>query len=255
MKIVVCVKYVPASESSLEIVDDGRGFKAEPMVINETDEYALEEALAIKKKFGGEVTVITAGTVRTSEVLYYGLAKGADRAVRVDTESNDPKVISKLIAEAVKKLRYDLILTGIESADNLSAQVGVRVAEKLGIPSLLMVMRIEVVKESQTIRVSKEIGGGVREIAELPLPALLGIQSGIRPLSYVTLRKKMLARSRSVTTLTLKDLSLDEKVLLEKSLESDRYSFPEVTRRAEIIKGEPAEAVKTLLEKIRRVLA
>jgi electron transfer flavoprotein beta subunit len=253
VKIVVCAKYVPTPEASLKLIKGGENFEGEPMMMNETDEHALEEALDIKRKVGGEVVVVTAGGIRASEVLYYGLAKGADKAVRIDFGINDSEVYAQVIAEAVKRLGYDLVLTGIESGDNLSAQVGMRIAEILGIPGLLGVVKVEVLGDSRRLRVIKEVGGGVKEVLETPLPAVLGIHTGTRSLSYVTLRKRMEARSKGIILFTTKDLGINEKAL-SRSVKDVKFSFP-AGKKAKIIKGEPREIVRVLLEDIKGVLA
>ena len=124
MNIVVCCKAVPGLVTDLKIAADGKAiqYQGQLLAINECDEYALEEALALKRTHGGQVTAISMGNIKALDILYYALAKGADKAVRVDFESQDPRVASTVIAAALGKLDFDLVLTGTQSRDTLAVK-------------------------------------------------------------------------------------------------------------------------------------
>ena len=160
LNIIVCIKSVPGFVTSASIARSGETL--EPSVrsycINETDEYAIDEALVLRNKYGGQVTVLSAGPILAEEKLQTAIAKGADKAIRVDLNSNNPEIISLALSEAIRKLKFDLILTGLESSDNLAAQVGSSLAERLEIPFLFAATRIELIPESRLARVTKRAG-------------------------------------------------------------------------------------------------
>ncbi|HET8563294.1 MAG TPA: electron transfer flavoprotein subunit beta, partial [Candidatus Binatia bacterium] len=145
MNIVVCCKAVPGLVTDLKVGTDGKSiqYQGQLLAINECDEYALEEALVLKRTYGGHITVISMGTIKVQDVLYYALAKGADRAVRVDFEGHDPRVVSTVLAAALRKLEFDLVLTGTQSRDTLGGQVGIAAADLLGLPFAYAVVHAE----------------------------------------------------------------------------------------------------------------
>ncbi len=252
MRTVVCVKAVPGYIIKQRISErqDSVEYEAGSIIMNESDEYALEEALALKKELGGEVSVITAGPVQSQQVLYAGLAKGADRAVRVDTNFADCERIARILAEAIRRIDYDLIMTGVESSDNMAAQVGVSVAERLGIPSAYAVTKIERGQKPGTIIAIKELGNGLKQTLEMTLPALLCIQSSSMPVSYIPLRKLMQARSKTVECLTINDLAISEE-LVESSPFTILDVFPPPRMpTAEILEGKPSDVASALIQKI-----
>ena len=124
MNIVVCCKSVPGQVTHLNVSPDGKSlsYQGSLLAINECDEYALEEALVLKKAHGGQITAISMGGIKSQDVLYYALAKGADKAVRVDWEGQDGAVAGKVLAAALKKLEFDLVLTGTQARDTLGGQ-------------------------------------------------------------------------------------------------------------------------------------
>ncbi|MBI4331716.1 MAG: electron transfer flavoprotein subunit beta/FixA family protein [Chloroflexi bacterium] len=257
MKIIVCVKAVPGLVSRLRVAktQDKVEYESGSVVINEADEYALEAALTLKKELGGAVTVMTVGTLSAQQALYAGLARGADAAIRISTDLTDPAGISTALAEAVKTAGYDLVFTGMESSDNMAAQVGGSIAGRLGSPFAYGVVEIKPGERAGTVRVTKEVGGGVKQILEMSLPAVLAIQSGIVPLTSVSLRKVMEARSKPVQTLTLDGLRLSEKDLKEARKFKILSVFPPPQRSgAEVMEGEPSEMARRLSERIKEAL-
>ena len=190
MKIIVAVKQVPVRDSVIRIDSAGKWIEEQDLSfeINEPDAYALEEALLLREKHGGEVVVLCAGPELSGQTIREALAKGADRAIYVqcdDLVSLDTLTLAARLADAAKAENSDLILTGLQSDDLGLGQTGVVMAEMLGIPHATIVMQVEVVDNS--VRVKRELEDGWFQWVRMPMPALLTIQSGISPLRYATL--------------------------------------------------------------------
>jgi electron transfer flavoprotein beta subunit len=256
MKIVVCIKAVPVLIGYPQIAEtrDRFNFKASNNIMNETDEYALEAALALKKELGGEIVVITAGSLQSQQVLYTGLAKGADRAIRIDASFADGERTAIVLAEAIKKIGYDLILAGVESSDNMAAQVGMSIAERLGVPSAYAVTNVARGPQPNTMAAVKELGNGLKQALEIKLPALLCTQATSMHLSYVPARKLIQARAMTLECLSLKDLNISKELL-----ESGPYSIVDVfppprMSKAEILGGQLSEVAAVLVQRIREAL-
>lgn len=255
MKIVVCCKAVPGVVSGAKIAPDGRAvqYQGEFLAMNECDESALEEAVALKRAHGGEITVITIGPITALDSLYLALAKGADRVVRIDAQLQDAQCSSIVLAAALKKLEYDLVLTGAQSRDTLSGQVGIAVANRLGIPFAYAVVEVQLTNGS-TLRVRKELGGGRYAHVELFLPALLCVQTGIRPLTYVPPARMMRARQQPVRSFSLAELGLEAEQLMPRGYRYIDIFQPRRTSRVEFLQGAPQEIAATLLTKIKEAL-
>ena len=236
-----------------DIVD----FEGEGLIINESDEYALEEAIVLKKKIGGLVTAITVGSVRSLDVLYLCIAKGADKAIRIDAGSANPDsyATARLLATVIKDMKTEIVMTGLESFDNMSSQVGVCIAEIFGWPCTTSVTSVDFVTKSKKVKVKRELGSGLGEVAEMPLPAVLCIQSGITNLTYTSHLKKLQAMGKGVKVITLQDIGLDERSVQEmKQISIDKVFEPEQRNKTEIISGTPLEAGRRMMEKIAEVL-
>lgn len=256
MRTVVCVKAVPGYINKLRVSEsqDRIEYEAGSLIMNESDEYALEEALVLKKKLGGDVSIITAGPVSSQQVLYVGLAKGADTAIRVDADFADSQRTAIVLAEAIRQIGYDLILTGVESSDNMAAQVGISVAERLAIPFAYAVTKVETGQSSGSITVTKERGSGVYQVLELPLPALLCMQSGTTPLSYTAVRKLLQARSKPVERLLINQLGIKDELLKSSPLKIVDVFSPQKTIKAHMIARNPREVAAILLKRIKEAL-
>jgi electron transfer flavoprotein beta subunit len=257
LNIVVCLKSVPGIITNVAISEGGA--RLQPTVrsyyMNETDEYALDEALVLRKEIGGDVTAITVGRLSSEEMLQVALAKGADKALRIDMSSDDPETTSLILAEAIRRLKFDLILTGMESSDNLAAQVGIATAERLGIPFLFAATRIEITPADRVARVTRESGGGLQEILEVPLPALISTQTGIQPLTYAPVAKLFQARRQGIDCVSVAALGMDKEYLPEKT----KWRFIEVSKpqrrhATEPMSGTPPEMAALLMAKIREAL-
>ncbi|MGH7886815.1 MAG: electron transfer flavoprotein subunit beta/FixA family protein [Candidatus Binatia bacterium] len=252
MNIVVCCKSVPALVTNLKVSGDGKSleYQSQLLAINECDEYALEEALVLKKAHGGQITVLSMGGIKSQDVLYYGLAKGADQAVRVDCDSQDPQVCSRVLAAALQKIAFDLVLTGTQARDTLGGQVGIAAACRLGLPFAYAVVAVEV-PSNQSVKVHKELGGGRHAEVELGLPALLCIQTGIQPLTFVPPARRIRARQQPVKSFSLADLGWHSEQLSPKGYQIRAVHPPERSHQVELIKGSAQEIAAALLEKIQ----
>ena len=255
MNIVVCCKAVPGLITDLKVGADGKAiqYQGQLLSINECDEYALEEALALKRKHGGQITAISMGNIKALDILYYAVAKGADRAVRIDCESQDPRVASTVIAAALRKLEFDLVLTGTQSRDTLGGQVGIAAASLLGIPFAYAVVEVEA-GENNTVKVRKELGGGRYAKVELMLPALLCVQTGIQPLTFVPPARRIRARQQPVASFSLVDLGLQAEQLAPQGYRFVGVHPPERAHQVELLQGSPQEIAATLLTKIQESL-
>jgi electron transfer flavoprotein beta subunit len=223
MKIAVCIKQVVSREWQVRINDDKTWVRDQDAAweLNEPDAYALEEALRLKEKHGGEVVVISAGPARVTQVIREALARGADRAIHVDGEhlaTADAFTAADALAEAARSEQCDLILTGLQSDDQGFAQVGVILAERLGMAHSTIIMDVQV--EGSQLRVKRELEGGWFQWIAMPLPAVLTIQSGINQLRYAS-----------------------QKIM--------SIYVPEKTKATRIIDGTPAEAAAELVRVLR----
>lgn len=257
MNIVVCLKAVPTSTKNPTIVGDGYNiqFESYSFIMNESDEYALEQALLLKKSFGGSVTAVTVGSLRSQEVLYVSLAKGADRAIRVDRDEFDANVVSLVLARAVGKLGYDLILAGVESLDGMSSQVAISLASELGLPYVYAVTKIELGSGGGPLLVDRELGGGRYQTLEICMPALLCIQSGIVPLTYAPPVKLIQARRSATTCLSLSDLGITEHELARRRKARVVGIKPrEKSSTTQLLTGSPEKLAHDIFDKIKRAL-
>jgi len=249
MDIVVCVKHVPdTTEAEIAIRDDGRGIKREGLVfdISEADNYAIEEALVLKEEFDGAVTVLTVGPEGADETLRMCLAKGADQAVRLTDEvfeGSDGYATARILAEAIKDMDYDLVLTGCQADDGGAAQVGVTLAEMLGIPHAALVVSTEAEEDEDRMTVHRELEGGLHEVLEINLPALLTIQTGINEPRYASIFGIRKAMKKQIEVLDLDDLELAEEAVGEAGSKTSlvKLFIPVVTTQATILEGSPEE--------------
>jgi len=250
MRIFVCVKQVPAGDSLLRVdgasgcVDDG-DFSYE---MNEPDAYALEEALQLKEKHGGEVVAISAGPARAASTIREALAKGADRGVLIEDDNlagADAFVTARALAAALRVEEFDLVLTGLQSDDAGFGQTGVVLAELLGLPHATLI--VEVQAEDGKLRVKRELEAGWFQYIGMDLPALLTIQSGINKVRYATLMGIKKARNKLLTRHTPSELGID----LAPMQTVQRVYVPTKTKQTVMIEGSADEAAKQLIEKLK----
>jgi electron transfer flavoprotein beta subunit len=247
MKIAVCVKQVPTREWQPRL-NDARTWIREgdaSFEMNEPDAYALEEGLRLKERHGGEVVVCAAGPTRAGQVIREALARGADRAIHVEGDgfaAADAGGIADALAGAMRDEAFDLVLTGLQSDDQGHAQVGVVLAERLGIPHATIIMEVQV--ESGRLRVKRELEGGWFQWIAVPLPALLTIQSGINQLRYATLKGIMAAKKKEV-----RKVVPPGPVTARQQIAA--LYLPERKKQTQMIDGSPAEAAKELVQRLR----
>jgi len=247
MKTAVCIKQVVTREWPLR-VNDGKTWIRDAdatFELNEPDAYALEEALRLKEKHGGEVVVCSAGPARAAQVLREALARGADRAVHVESDAlatADAAAVAEALAAALRDEKVDLVLTGLQSDDQGLGQTGVILAEKLGMPHATIIMEVQASESG--LRVKRELEGGWFQWIALPLPALLTIQSGINQLRYATLKGIMAAKKKEIRKVT-------PAAPAEPPQRIAALYVPEKGKKTQIISGSPADAARELIVRLR----
>lgn len=252
MKIGVFVKQVPAKDAPLAIVEGGAWIRESDIGFetNEPDSYALEEALRLKEKHSGEVVAISMGPERAKQTIKEALAKGADRGIHVadnDFFKLDPLNSARSLAAAVKSENFDLMLTGLQSDDQGFGQTGVLLAELLGRPHATIIMAIEVDAGGGRMKLKRELEAGWFQWVELPLPAVLSIQSGINKPRYATLKGIMAAKKKEIATVQRASLGISDSP----TQRVERIYVPQKTKKTEFISGQPKEIAAKLIEKLR----
>lgn len=247
MKIIVAIKQVPLRDSQLRVDSSQRWIQEADLSfeINEPDAYALEEALQLKEKHGGEVIALCAGPARAAQTIREALAKGADRAIHIEEEklnTIDTLGVAKLLADAITAEKADLILTGLQSDDLGYGQTGVVLAELLGIPHSTIIMQVEV--QDARIRVKRELEDGWFQHIEMPLPAVLTIQSGISKLRYATLMGIKKAKLKEIRQVTSAELPAATAVI-------EKIYAPQKSKQTQILEGDAKTAAAKLVEKLK----
>jgi electron transfer flavoprotein beta subunit len=248
VKIVVCVKQVPAKDAPLAIAgswikESDIGFE-----MNEPDSFALEEALRLKEKHGGEVAVLSLGPERVKQTIKKALAKGADRGIHIADDQFaqlDPLGAASALAAAVKDENADLILTGLQSDDQGFGQTGVLLAALLDRPHATIIMAIE--SSEGRLKLKRELEAGWFQWIECPLPAVLSIQSGINKVRYATLKGIMAAKKKEIKTVTREALGINT----EPTQKVERIYVPVKTKKTEFLSGPPKEVAAKLVEKLK----
>jgi electron transfer flavoprotein beta subunit len=250
MNILVCIKQVPQKDAPLKLNAAGTWIDENvPFEINGPDAYALEEALRLKEKLGGEVTVLTAGPVRAQQVLRESLAKGATRAIHILDERGslrDPIMTARAIHAAIQDGLFDLVLTGLQSDDGGFAQTGVLLAELLGWPHATIIIGIE--KNETGLRLKRELEAGQYQFLDMPLPCVATIQSGINKLRYATLMGIKQAKNKPVRQVALEELQGKSISGLQ---QIERLYVPVKQKTTVILEGTPTEVAKKLVEVLR----
>jgi len=247
MRIVVCIKQVITREWQVRVNDTKTWVRDQDASweLNEPDAYALEEALRLKEKHGGEVVVISAGPARVAQVLREALARGADRAIHVHGDAlatADAFGVAGALAAALQSEQIDLVLTGLQSDDQGFAQVGVVLAERLGVAHATIIMEVQI--DGPTLRVKRELEGGWFQWVTMPLPAVLTIQSGINQLRYATLKGIMAAKKKEMRTVEAPAAAAARQRIVS-------VYVPERSKQTHLIGGPPADAAKELVRVLR----
>lgn len=254
MDIIVCVKRVPdTSEAEVVVARDGRSIQPEGLVfdINQWDRYAVEEAVLLKEKSGGSVTVISLGPEEVEETLRWCYATGVDSAIRLTDPAfagSDAAITARILCQAIRGLKYDLILTGVQAGDDGYAQVGPMLAGLLAIPHATIVTSIEAMNGKA--RVHRELEAGMQEVIEVRLPALFTIQTGINEPRYVSIMGVRKAAKQEIKTLGLMELGLKAAEVGESGsrVRVERLFPPPVTKQTEILSGNPDEIATRLAQ-------
>jgi electron transfer flavoprotein beta subunit len=257
MEILVCVKRVPdTSENEIELNSAGNDIEREDLVysVNEWDNYAVEEAIQMVDKVGGNVTVVTVGDDEAEEVLRREMAMGANNGLLLSDqafEESDGRGIATILKAAAEKGNYDLILTGAQADDN-AAQVGGMLAAMLDLPYASLVNDIEVIDDKK-LKIGREIEGGNQEMNEIELPCVLSIQTGINEPRYVGIRGIRKVASVDIPIQNASDLGVDSGLTGEVGTRVKRldYFVPELGEGAEMLEGSAEEIIEKLIELLK----
>ncbi len=248
MKICVLMKQVPDKDAALKINATGLGIDTTDLtfVTNESDSYALEEALLLKEAHGGEVVVCTLGTDSSLQVVKDALSKGADRGLFLcDDAFNDLDILSlsKVFVAALKDENFDLIFSGLQSDDVGNGQLGLLIAEHLNTSHASLVMETEMVGDT-TIKAKRELESGWFQWTELDFPASLTIQSGINTPRYASLRGIMMMKKKTIDTKSAEDLGLS----LTSKISTTKMYIPEKIKVTFYVDGTDDEIVSKLVD-------
>jgi electron transfer flavoprotein beta subunit len=262
MKIAVCIKQVPNAEARLRLSRDGKGLDEEdlPFIVNESDEYALEEGLRLAERTGGEVVAFSLGPERVREALRKALALGAARAVHLADPAfagGDALATGRALAAALARETFDLVLTGSQSDDAGFGATGSVIAGHLGWPHVWLVMGIELEPAGAapvSAKVTREMESGINEVSRVPLPAVLEIQAGINHPRYASLKGIMQAKKKEIAVPSPADLGLDPAQLgaAGSRLEVVSVEFPAAGKGAQMIEGDAKTAAAALVAKLRQ---
>jgi len=250
MKIAVCLKQVPDMESKFKIVDDKKIDESQiAFKINDFDNYAVEAALQLKEKFGGEVVIVTCGPDRAAKDIRQAFAMGADWGIHVNdpiVEAGDNFVVASTLQKAIDSIGgVELVLTGVQAEDDQAAVTGVTLADLMGWPHCTNVKKLEV--NGKALTVNRELEGGLNEVLEMSAPAVLTVQSGINEPRYPTLPGIMKAKKKRLDIKKAADLGVSAKP----KTDFIKMFFPVSEHKAEIIQGDPATAAAKLVEKLK----
>lgn len=252
MEIIVLLKQVPATESFIGIADDGVSIKTEDIkwVINPYDEYAVEEALRIRSAHGGTVTIISAGPERSVEAIRTALAMGGDKGILIKdpaAEKCDGLGIARILAAALKNIKFDLIIAGQRAVDDDNFQVGTAVAEFLSIPNISLVIKEEIADGK--IRCCRTVEGGT-VVLEAPLPALFTTQKGLNEPRYASLPGIMKAKRKPLDIKSLSDIGIDASEIGEPKAKILAMKLPPEREGGRIIKGDSSRSIAAELVKV-----
>jgi electron transfer flavoprotein beta subunit len=252
LDIIVCIKRVAqTAEADVKVDPSGKDIVKDRLTfdMNESDTYALEEAILLKEKFSGILTAVSLGTVETEDTLRIALAKGADNAIRIKAEDFgelDGFKTAQLIKAAIKDLKFDVIFTGCIATDDYFSQVGVTLAEMLGIPHATLVTKVEI--QDTKAQVYRELEGGLLEHLEMTMPSLLTIQTGINEPRYASLIAIRRAAKKEIKVIGGSDI---DKSTIQALTTLDELYPPPVGKRAEILTGSTDEVAVKLTSIIK----
>lgn len=255
MKILCCVKHVPDTNTQIQLSGDKKDIARETInyVMNPYDEFALEEALRIREKNPGTtVSALTLGPERVDQVLRTSLAMGADEAIHIVDSANavnDPLIVAKCLAQAVKDSGYDLIFCGRQAVDNDAFQVGSALAVFLGMGSITLAGKVSVDAASKKVTAERVVEGGVKQAISAVLPVLITAQKGLNEPRFASLPGIMKAKSKPIVKKYVSDLGIE----LRSQISTESLEIPLYERKRHIINadGDGKLAVKELLNLLK----
>jgi electron transfer flavoprotein beta subunit len=247
MNTIVIMKMVPDTVEELEVDESSKKLDEEflRLIPAEQDEHALEQALLMKEKLGGDVTVITLDLPGCDDVLFSALAKGATKAIKVShsLENVDTGLLSKIYSTLLSNIPHDLVLTGTQAIDDLDGEVGALLASKLNQPYVGVAIKVQPDASGKNAEVVKELGGGLQASFESPLPMVVGISSAEKPPRYVPLMKvRKVMKTMKIEEMGAPEITSDDK------LDIMQLKKPEVAGKAEMLSGSPEELVGRLMK-------
>ncbi len=250
MKIIVCIKPVPANDGSITINREMDWIHENDVAfeVNEADACALEEALQMREKLGGEVIAVSLGSERAVKCLKDALAKGADSALHVtqqDAHLLSPFALAKLIGAALQAEAPDLVMCGMQSSDRGNGQLAPNLAQELGFAHATMVVGVTADADAKGMLIKRELEGGRAQNLRVSLPCVLGIQSGINKPRYANMKGIMAAKKKPLRVL--------EPAAAPASLLSPMSLYvPQVTKTAQVLHGSVSEMVGELAQILAR---
>jgi electron transfer flavoprotein beta subunit len=254
MNTIVCLKQVPDTSLSLKIKDDNLGIVEEGLtfVINPYDEFAVEEALKIKEKFGGTVALISLGKEKAKEALRSALAMGADAAIHINSANSnyDSFQTAKILAEVIKTLPFDILLCGKQAVDDDMSAVGQTIAQLLEIPHVSIIKYLEIDASSKKAIVHREVEGAL-EMVECSLPALFTTQKGLNVPRYSTLPGIMAAKKKEIKEIKIEEIKIDQRTFSPKT-KIIKMEFPQEKKQGKILCGEINQQVKELVSLLKQ---
>lgn len=258
MNIIVCLKQVPDTESQIKVAPDAKNIVKDDIkwVMNPYDEYGVEEALRIKEKFGGAVTVVGLGPKRVAESIRTALAMGADKGVLVSDpalDGGDSLATAKALAAAIKGLPYDIIFTGQRGVDDDNGIVGAALAEYLGIPHMSIIVKVEVSQDGKSVKCNQPVEGQTL-VLESPLPVLITAQKGLNEPRYASLPGIMKAKKKPLEEKTLANLGLNPSEFGEsaKNLKVLQLTPPPARKAGKLVPGDsPQDKARELARLLR----
>ncbi len=254
MKILVCVKQVPDMESRFKVNGDGNWYDGTDLAwrMNEYDEYAVEQAVQLKEQVGdADLTVLSIGPDRVKEMMKKALAMGCDRGVHVADDQSfkkDPYEIASVIAEFAKDKGFDLIFTGMQSQDRGSGQVGVLVAELLGLASITTV--VDFAYADGKVNAKRELEGGIKAKVSCATPALVTCQLGLNTPRYPTLPNIMKAKKKELLS-----VDIGELLKVDSKQETAKLYFPEKKGGGLVLEGDVGDLVDQLIKILKEKTA
>ncbi|MCJ7457552.1 MAG: electron transfer flavoprotein subunit beta/FixA family protein [candidate division Zixibacteria bacterium] len=258
MNIAVCIKQVPDTETKIVLNPDSTDIVTEgiKLVMNPYDEYAVEEALKIKEKYGGKVTILCLGPEKSIEAIRTALAMGADDAVLLNDpafEGGDSFTTALVLSKALSQIEYDIILTGKQAVDLDCSQVYAGLAEFLNLPYVSVVVGLELFPDQKKALAKRETEGGEKELIEVSLPAVFACQKDLNTPRYASLPGIMKAKKKEIKKLGLAEfcLNLEHVGAKGSKLKKGKYSLPPQRKAGIKIEGEIPEAAAKLVKLLR----